>query len=58
MHFRSSRYVPIFPDVVNISKLAIYHLSCIMFKERHPPDTVPCFNTGLRRKQAQQVETG
>ena len=33
---------------INISKLAIYNLSCAMFKERHPPDTVSCFNAGLK----------
>lgn len=47
-----SFYIPVFSNVINISKLAIDNLSCIMFKERHPPDTVPCFNAGLERKQA------
>lgn len=56
MYFGSLFYIPVFSNVINISKLAIYNLSCIMFKERHPPDTVPCFNAGLEKKQVKHLE--
>lgn len=57
MYFYSSFYIPVFSDVINISKLAVYNLFCIMFKERHPPDTVPRFNAGLKRKQCASWKT-
>lgn len=50
MYFYSLFYIPIFSNVINISELAIYNLSCVMFKERHPPDTVSRFNAGLKNK--------
>lgn len=53
---RSSRYIPVLPDVVHVSKLAVHHLSRVMFKERHPPDPVPGVHAGLRRNQARRLE--
>jgi hypothetical protein len=45
--FRSF-HIPVFSKIVDISKLAIYDLSCIMLKEGHPPDSVPSFYAGLK----------
>lgn len=47
-------YKPVFSYVINISKLAVDDLSCIMFKEGHSPDTIPCFHAGLK-KETQQL---
>lgn len=41
--------IPVFSNVIDISKLAIYDLSCIMLKERHPPDSVPSLYAGLKK---------
>jgi len=51
MHFYGLFYIPVFPNVINISKLAIYNLFSVVFKEGHPPDPVSRFNAGLENKE-------
>lgn len=42
--------IPVFSNVVEISKLRVRNLFGVMFIERHSPDAVPCYNASLQRK--------
>lgn len=37
----------VFSDVIEVSQLAVHHLSAVVLKERHPPDPVACDDTCL-----------
>lgn len=42
------RYVPaVLADVVEVSQLAVSHLSGVVLEQGHPPHSVTCHNTSL-----------